>query len=82
MNMAEVIPPDLQATLACEDVRTEISGQQTLVGVFGMIPAHTVPIGFFQILPLDAMVRRHRRVYSRNRLSLRATTNKPSPKAN
>ena len=38
--MAEVIPPDLQATVACEDVRTEISGQQTLVGVFGMIPAH------------------------------------------
>ena len=47
--MAEVIPPDLQATVACEDVRTEISGQQTLVGVFGMIPAHALPVGFFKL---------------------------------
>lgn len=47
--MAEVIPPDLQATVVCEDVRTEISGQQTLVGVLGMIPAHTLPIGFFKL---------------------------------
>jgi hypothetical protein len=43
------IPPDLQAALFCEDVRTEISGQQTLVGVFGMIPAHLLPIGFFKL---------------------------------
>lgn len=47
--MAEVIPPDLQATVVCEDVRTEISGQQTLVGVLGMIPAHSLPIGFFKL---------------------------------
>ena len=47
--MAEVIPPDLQATVACEDVRTEISGQQTLIGVFGMIPAHALPVGFFKL---------------------------------
>lgn len=47
--MAEVIPPDLQATVVCEDVRTEISGQQTLVGVLGMIPAHMLPIGFFKL---------------------------------
>jgi hypothetical protein len=47
--MAEVIPPDLQATVACEDVRTEISGQQTLVGVFGMIPAPALPVGFFKL---------------------------------
>ncbi len=44
-----LIPPDLQAIVACEDVRTEISGQQTLVGVFGMIPAHVLPIGFLKL---------------------------------
>lgn len=47
--MAEVISPDLQAIVVCEDVRTEISGQQTLIGVFGMIPAHALPIGFFKL---------------------------------
>ncbi len=43
------IAPDLQAAVFCEDVRTEISGQQTLVGVLGMIPAHLLPIGFFKL---------------------------------
>jgi hypothetical protein len=33
----------------CEDVRTEVSGQQTLIGVFGVIPAHVLPIGFFKL---------------------------------
>jgi hypothetical protein len=43
------IAPDLQAAVLCEDVRAEISGQQTLVGVFGVIPAHVLPIGFFKL---------------------------------
>jgi hypothetical protein len=46
---AGLIPPDLQAAVFCEDVRTEISGQQTLIGVFGTIPAHALPIGFFKL---------------------------------
>ena len=46
---AGLIPPDLQAAVFCEDVRTEISGQQTLIGVFGVIPAHVLPIGFFKL---------------------------------
>ena len=46
---AGLIPPDLQAAVFCEDVRTEISGQQTLIGVFGIIPAHVWPIGFFKL---------------------------------
>lgn len=48
MNLQN-IPPDLQATLLCEDVRTELSGQQTLVGVINVVPAPTVPIGFFKL---------------------------------
>jgi hypothetical protein len=46
---AGLILPDLQAAVFCEDVRTEISGQQTLVGVFGMIPAPVLPIGFLKL---------------------------------
>lgn len=43
------IPPDLQAAVLCEDVRAEASGQQTVVGVIGAIPAPTLPIGFFKL---------------------------------
>ncbi len=45
----ETILPDLQAALLCEDVRAEMSGQQTLVGVLSAIPTPTVPIGFFKL---------------------------------
>jgi hypothetical protein len=43
------IAPDLQSVILCEDVRTEVSGSQTLVGVIGAIPAPQVPIGFFKL---------------------------------
>jgi len=46
---ASPILPDLQAAILCEDVRAEISGQQTLVGVIGAIPAATLPLGFFKL---------------------------------
>ena len=46
---AGLIPPDLQCAVLCEDVRTEISGQQTLIGVFGVIPAPVLPVGFFKL---------------------------------
>lgn len=45
----EAIAPDLQSVILCEDVRTEVSGAQTLVGVIGAIPAPQVPIGFFKL---------------------------------
>lgn len=45
----ETILPDLQASVLCEDVRAEISGQQTLVGIIGAIPAPALPIGFFKL---------------------------------
>jgi hypothetical protein len=43
------ISPDLQSVILCEDVRTEVSGAQTLVGVIGAIPAPKLPIGFFKL---------------------------------
>jgi len=43
------ILPDLQAAILCEDVRAELSGQQTLVGVIGAIPTPSLPIGFFKL---------------------------------
>ena len=43
------ILPDLQAAVLCEDVRAEASGQQTIVGVIGVIPAPSLPIGFFKL---------------------------------
>jgi hypothetical protein len=47
--MSTPILPDLQAALLCEDVRAEVSGQQSLVGIIGMIAAPSLPIGFFKL---------------------------------
>jgi hypothetical protein len=47
--MSNDILPDLQACLLCEDVRAEISGQQTLVGVITVIPAPMLPVAFFKL---------------------------------
>jgi hypothetical protein len=46
--MSDILP-DLQASLLCEDVRAEISGQQTLVGVITVIPAPMLPVAFFKL---------------------------------
>lgn len=43
------ILPDLQGVLLCEDVRTEASGQQTLVGVMGVLPAVSLPVAFLKL---------------------------------
>ncbi|MBU6181545.1 MAG: hypothetical protein KGR46_01865 [Verrucomicrobia bacterium] len=47
--MSDTILPDLQACVVCEDVRQEASGQQTLVGIIGVVPAPAVPLGFFKL---------------------------------
>ncbi|MFV0415199.1 MAG: DUF6941 family protein [Chthoniobacterales bacterium] len=49
MSETSDILPDLQACLLCEDVRTEASGQQSLIGVIGAIPAPHLPIGFMKL---------------------------------
>ena len=45
----DIILPDLQSAILCEDVRTETSGQQTLIGVIGAIPTSSLPIAFFKL---------------------------------
>ncbi len=45
----DAIPPDLQAAVLCEDVRQEMGGGQTLIGVLNVIPAPVVPIGLFKL---------------------------------
>ncbi|MEZ5406027.1 MAG: hypothetical protein R3F23_07615 [Verrucomicrobiia bacterium] len=42
--MEEVVTPDLQASMACEDVRMEVNGSQTLVGVINAIFAPQLPV--------------------------------------
>ena len=43
------ILPDLQSCVLCEDVRCEINGMQTLVGVINIIPAPSLPVNCFRL---------------------------------
>ncbi len=43
------ILPDLQSAVLCEDVRCEINGMQTLVGVINVIPAPALPINCMRL---------------------------------
>src|SRR6266480_1079999 len=45
----DVIFPDLQSAVLCEDVRCEINGMQTLVGVLSVIPAPALPINYIRL---------------------------------
>lgn len=53
MNVQEVLP-DLQAALLCEDVRLEVAGSNTLVGVLNMIAVPVVP---FRVIKLCVFTR-------------------------
>src|SRR5438445_11047488 len=44
MAATDVILPDLQSCVLCEDVRHEFNGMQTLVGVVNVVPAPQLPI--------------------------------------
>ncbi len=41
--------PNCQASVLCEDIRREITGMQTLVGVINAVPAPQVPVGFLKL---------------------------------
>ena len=41
--------PDLQAAVLCEDVRAELSGQHSIVGIIAGIAAPVLPIGFLKL---------------------------------
>ncbi|PYJ69332.1 MAG: hypothetical protein DME76_09290, partial [Verrucomicrobia bacterium] len=45
----DVILPDLQSAVLCEDVRCEVNGMQTLVGVLSVIPAPSLPINYMRL---------------------------------
>jgi hypothetical protein len=45
----DAILPDLQSCVLCEDVRCELNGMQTLVGVVNVIPAPSVPVNCLRL---------------------------------
>src|SRR6266852_2088564 len=49
MQTTEVILPDLQSCVLCEDVRCEFNGMQTLVGVLNVVAAPSLPINYLRL---------------------------------
>jgi hypothetical protein len=49
MDAVTNVPPDLQASVICEDVRQEVNGMQTLVGIINMIPARVLPVALLKL---------------------------------
>jgi hypothetical protein len=45
----ESVLPDLQASVICEDVRQELNGMQTLVGIINLIPARMLPVALLKL---------------------------------
>jgi hypothetical protein len=43
------ILPDLQSCVLCEDVRCEINGMQTLVGVLNVVATPSLPINYLRL---------------------------------
>ena len=46
---AEIVLPDLQASILCEDVRQEVNGLQTLVGVINILPTPALPVALLKL---------------------------------
>jgi len=46
---ANNVLPDLQASILCEDVRQELNGLQTLVGVINVLPTPALPVGLLKL---------------------------------
>jgi hypothetical protein len=45
----ESVLPDLQASVICEDVRQEVNGMQTLIGIINLIPARMLPVALLKL---------------------------------
>ena len=45
----EVMLPDLQSCVLCEDVRCEFNGMQTLVGVLNIVPTPKLPVTYMRL---------------------------------
>jgi hypothetical protein len=46
---SESVLPDLQASVICEDVRQEVNGMQTLIGIINLIPARVLPVALLKL---------------------------------
>jgi hypothetical protein len=46
---SESVLPDLQASVICEDVRQEVNGMQTLIGIINLIPARMLPVALLKL---------------------------------
>src|SRR5256885_8951958 len=46
---SDSILPDLQSAVICEDVRCEVNGMQSLIGVLSVIPAPALPINYLRL---------------------------------
>jgi uncharacterized protein DUF6941 len=46
---AENLLPDIQASVLCEDVRQEVNGLHTLVGVINILPTPALPVGLLKL---------------------------------
>ncbi len=46
---ADTLLPDLQASILCEDVRQEVNGLQTLVGVINILPTPGLPVALLKL---------------------------------
>ena len=46
---ADILLPDLQASVLCEDVRQEVNGLQTLVGVINILPTPALPVALLKL---------------------------------
>jgi uncharacterized protein DUF6941 len=49
MLSPESVLPDLQGSVICEDVRQEVNGMQTLVGIINLIPARMLPVALLKL---------------------------------
>jgi hypothetical protein len=45
----QIILPDLQSCVLCEDVRCEFNGMQTLVGVLNIVPTPKLPVNYLRL---------------------------------
>lgn len=45
----QYVVPTLQASVVSEDVRQEVNGMQSLIGVLNVIPAATAPVGLLKL---------------------------------
>ena len=47
--LSNYVVPTLQASVICEDVRQEVNGMHSLVGVLSLVPAANIPVGLLKL---------------------------------